>query len=458
MDRKTEKTEIQLPLAPSLAGRRLQVYLLLLVSDGLAILGGFSLAGFLYLGEWLNRLVMLEAQLIIPIYWTVAIARKAYSIDAALDARTGIIRTASTLLIAVATVMAAAYLLKASENFSRIISASGTILSLIQLAASRDIWVSFARWRCGGSGANCLLITDGCPPIPLADCFHIDARENRIDPDIFDPQAMDRVARFLTNMDHVLVYCQPERRADWAMVLKSAGIRAEIVYDEVSALGVIGVHPSQEYGGLVVATSPLGLRDRILKRAFDLTLAAIGLVVLMPLMLCVAMAIKLEDRGPVMFVQQRLGRNNRIFLIYKFRSMHDVHSDPIGASLVTRVDKRVTRIGRIIRATSIDELPQLLNIVLGEMSLVGPRPHALGSRAGQKLYWEVDQRYWQRHSLKPGLTGLAQVRGFRGETIDESDIANRLQADLEYLDGWTLWRDLEILLATGAVMVHQNAY
>ena len=119
MDRKTEKTEIQLPLAPSLAGRRLQVYLLLLVSDGLAILGGFSLAGFLYLGEWLNRLVMLEAQLIIPIYWTVAIARKAYSIDAALDARTGIIRTASTLLIAVATVIAAAYLLKASENFSR---------------------------------------------------------------------------------------------------------------------------------------------------------------------------------------------------------------------------------------------------------------------------------------------------------------------------------------------------
>lgn len=458
MDRKTEKSEVRTPLAPSLARRRLQVYLLLLASDGLAILGGFSVAGYLYLGEWLNRLVLLEAQLIIPIYWTVAIARNAYSIDAALDVRTGIMRTTWALFIAVATVVAAAYFLRASENFSRTVSASGTIFSLSMLAVCRGRLRPFVRWRCGESAANFLLITDGCEPIPLPGCYHIDARENRIVPDILDPRAMDRIARFLTNMDHVLVHCLPERRADWAMVLKCVGIRAEIVYDEVGALGVIGVHPNQKYGGLVVAIGPLGLRDRILKRAFDLTLAAIGLVVLMPLMFCVALAIKLEDRGPVMFVQQRLGRNSRFFSIYKFRSMHDVYSDQAGANLVSRVDKRVTRVGRIIRATSIDELPQLLNIVRGEMSLVGPRPHALGSRAGQKLYWEVDQRYWQRHSLKPGLTGLAQVRGFRGETIDESDIANRLQADLEYLDGWTLWRDVEILVATANVIVHRNAY
>ena len=204
MDPQTEKTEIQLPLVPSLARRRLQVYLLLLISDGLAILGGFSLAGYLYLGEWLNPLVMLEAQLIIPIYWTVAIAQNAYSIDAALEARTGIIRAVWALLIAAAIVVAAAYLLKASVNFSRIVSATGTILSLILLAASRDMWVSFARWRCGKSGANFLLITDGRPPIPLLGCFHIHARGNGITPDISDPCAMDRVARFLTNMYHVL--------------------------------------------------------------------------------------------------------------------------------------------------------------------------------------------------------------------------------------------------------------
>ena len=269
---------------------------------------------------------------------------------------------------------------------------------------------------------------------------------------------MDRVAKFLTNMDRVLVRCQPERRADWAIVLKGVGIQAEIVYDEVSELGAIGVHSTQEYGGLVIAVGPLGLRDRILKRSFDLALATIGLIVLMPLMLCVALAIKLDDQGPVLFVQRRVGRNNRQFSIYKFRSMSSNCRDLAGANLVARDDRRVTRVGRFIRASSIDELPQLLNIIQGEMSLVGPRPHALGSRAGQKLYWEVDQRYWQRHSLKPGLTGLAQVRGFRGGTDHDDDLDGRLQADFEYIDGWTLWRDVAIILATATVVVHRNAY
>ena len=117
-----------------------------------------------------------------------------------------------------------------------------------------------------------------------------------------------------------------------------------------------------------------------------------------------------------------------------------------------------TRVGRWIRATSIDELPQLANVVVGDMSLVGPRPHALGSQAGAKLFWEVDDRYWQRHSLKPGLTGLAQVRGFRGATGEENDLTSRLQSDLEYLEGWTIWRDLAILFATLRVLVHRNAY
>ena len=458
MDRPTEETRIQLPLAPSLARRRLQVYLLLLISDGLALLGGFSIAGYLYLGEWLNRVVMLEAQLILPIYWTAAIAQNAYSAGAALEARTGIIRTTLALLSAVATVTIAAYLLKASENFSRVISGSGTVLAMFLLAANRDNWVRFVRLRCGDTATNFLLITDGCARIPLPNSFHIDAREHGIVPDMLDPRAMDRVAMFLTNMDRILVRCQPERRADWAIVLKGAGIRAEIVYDEVSELGAMGAHSTPEYGGLVVAVGPLGLRDRILKRAFDLALATIGLVALMPFMLCVALAIKLEDRGPVLFVQQRLGRNNRLFSIYKFRSMRGESADHAGTSLVARDDTRVTRVGRLIRATSVDELPQLLNIIKGEMSLVGPRPHALGSQAGQKLYWEVDQRYWQRHSLKPGLTGLAQVRGFRGGTDDESDLASRLQADLEYLDGWTLWRDIVIILTTAKVVAHRNAY
>ena len=144
--------------------------------------------------------------------------------------------------------------------------------------------------------------------------------------------------------------------------------------------------------------------------------------------------------------------------MYKFRSMAVSSHDPEGRRSTGRDDQRITRIGRIIRRTSIDELPQLLNVLLGDMSIVGPRPHALGSQAGDKLFWEVDDRYWLRHALKPGLTGLAQVRGLRGTTEREADLANRLDADLEYLHGWSLWRDLRILLATARVLVHDRAY
>ena len=153
-----------------------------------------------------------------------------------------------------------------------------------------------------------------------------------------------------------------------------------------------------------------------------------------------------------------MGRGNRFFAIIKFRSMQREQQDRSGDRSTARDDRRITRIGRLIRATSIDELPQLINVIRGEMSLVGPRPHALGSQAGDKLFWEVDQRYWQRHTLKPGITGLAQVRGLRGATDLESDLVQRLQSDLEYLDGWTIWRDVAILAATLRVVVHEKAY
>jgi len=118
----------------------------------------------------------------------------------------------------------------------------------------------------------------------------------------------------------------------------------------------------------------------------------------------------------------------------------------------------VTRVGRFIRRTSIDELPQLINVVIGDMSIVGPRPHAVGSRAENKLFWEIDERYWHRHAAKPGLTGLAQIRGFRGATDREDDLTNRLQADLEYLNDWSLWRDIKIIVMTFGVLRHKNAF
>ena len=147
-----------------------------------------------------------------------------------------------------------------------------------------------------------------------------------------------------------------------------------------------------------------------------------------------------------------------MFQVLKFRSMTVADADGAGHRSASRDDDRITRCGRFIRGTSIDELPQLLNVLKGDMSIVGPRPHALGSRAADKLFWEVDQRYWDRHAAKPGLTGLAQVRGFRGATLVEDDLRNRLQADLEYLENWSVWRDVKIIFLTVRVVWHRNAF
>jgi polysaccharide biosynthesis protein PslA len=132
--------------------------------------------------------------------------------------------------------------------------------------------------------------------------------------------------------------------------------------------------------------------------------------------------------------------------------------DADGRQSTQREDARISRFGSFIRRTSIDEIPQLFNVVKGEMSIVGPRPHALGSTAGNQLFWEISSKYWERHSLKPGITGLAQVRGYRGATETREDLTMRLQCDLEYLENWSVWRDFAIVSATLAVLIHPNAY
>jgi lipopolysaccharide/colanic/teichoic acid biosynthesis glycosyltransferase len=129
-----------------------------------------------------------------------------------------------------------------------------------------------------------------------------------------------------------------------------------------------------------------------------------------------------------------------------------------GQVSTARNDPRVTAVGNFIRRTSLDELPQLFNVLRGEMSIVGPRPHALASTAEDLLFWQIDGRYFHRHAAKPGLTGLAQVRGFRGATLNRLDLTNRLTSDLEYLSGWTLWRDVKIIINTFRVLVHGNAF
>jgi putative colanic acid biosynthesis UDP-glucose lipid carrier transferase len=206
---------------------------------------------------------------------------------------------------------------------------------------------------------------------------------------------------------------------------------------------------------LQVKPKPIREWGSLLKLAFDYITGAISLIVFGPLMLLIALAIKIDSPGPVFFRQRRHGFNHRVIDVYKFRTMRIAeHGIPIEQA--RKNDPRVTRVGKLLRRTSLDELPQLINVMRGEMSLVGPRPHALEHN---HYYRERLDRYASRHRVKPGLTGWAQIHGLRGPTEDPEKMRRRVQMDLYYIENWSLWLDLKIIAATPFVgFVNRNAF
>ena len=196
--------------------------------------------------------------------------------------------------------------------------------------------------------------------------------------------------------------------------------------------------------------------ERIAKRLFDLLISLIGIIVILPVLIIISIAIKLTSTGPILFRQKRCGLDGKIFNCYKFRSMYTDSGDrSTSLKQATKNDPRVTTVGRFLRRWSLDELPQLLNVIQGDMSLVGPRPHALEH---DQIYRELITGYTQRHVFKPGMTGLAQVSGYRGETKDVSAMEGRIKADLEYQKDWSLIVDIEILFRTIITMASTAAY
>jgi Undecaprenyl-phosphate glucose phosphotransferase len=184
------------------------------------------------------------------------------------------------------------------------------------------------------------------------------------------------------------------------------------------------------------------------KSAFDIVIGSLMLVILSPLLALIALAIRLTSPGPVLFRQPRLGFNNRLFTCYKFRTMHHGMTDLLGDQQAIRGDSRVTWLGKWLRALSLDELPQLLNVLMGDMSVVGPRPHPPNTKAADKLFSDVVAKYAFRHRVKPGITGWAQVNGWRGETKTVEQIENRVACDLAYIENWSVWFDLRIIMLT----------
>ena len=212
---------------------------------------------------------------------------------------------------------------------------------------------------------------------------------------------------------------------------------------------VYGVSTIGRLQFLDVQRRPMSETNLYLKAAMDYVLAGIGTLLCLPLLPVIALAIKLDSSGPVFFRQRRHGYNNRIIRVLKFRTMTVLEDGPTVKQASTG-DARVTRVGRILRATNLDELPQLWNVLKGEMSLVGPRPHAL---AHNHFYGEIVDRYGSRLRVKPGITGWAQVNGFSGETADWELMRKRVEHDLYYIENWSFWLDLEIIFRTAVMMV-----
>jgi Undecaprenyl-phosphate glucose phosphotransferase len=242
--------------------------------------------------------------------------------------------------------------------------------------------------------------------------------------------------------------------------LNSVAIDVELCPDNVGfsllrrRSGSIGELPL-----LRISEAPLGVWAHIVKRMEDIIIAGTGLIVLSPILLAIACAIKLTSPGPILFRQKRYGFNNEPIEVLKFRSMFTHMTDYDARRQATRDDPRITPVGRFLRKSSLDELPQLFNVLQGSMSIVGPRPHAIGMRTNNLLCEEIVETYTHRHRVKPGITGWAQVNGSRGATDTTEQLERRVQLDLHYIENWSLALDLKIIVMTVFSIINdKNAY
>ena len=350
------------------------------------------------------------------------------------------------------------FLTKTTDDFSRAVTAGSIILGCVGLFVVRSALNRWAADYLGQRPFATLCLYDRVPLNDAVGFTRIDADYYGLTSDASDPDMVSRLAELTKDYDRLVVHCRPEDRADWAFMIKALNTPSEIAVPEANVLNPVAIHRRAGKICFLINSGPLHWHQRAIKRAFDLAFVAACMPFFLPVLVVVAIAIKLDSKGPVFFMQDRIGLNNRPFKVFKFRSMRTDLLDLDGKQSTQRDDPRITRVGAFLRKTSIDELPQLLNVLFGDMSVVGPRPHARLSRAGDRLFWEVDSAYWQRHVVKPGITGLAQVRGHRGNTFHEDHLRHRLRSDLEYVASWSLLTDLKIILLTLRVVAHENAF
>jgi polysaccharide biosynthesis protein PslA len=455
------KTATAWPLANRKADSsfvRMTVYSTCLGLEIILLAISFLLAGIIRHGGTYTSVNLEWTLLLIPIYVVVAFYVGVYNHEAIQSFKVSTKRTIIAFSWAVAIVLLSFFLTKATDALSRTTFFLGSFLALALLLPSRLGVILLVRRTLHHRFLRRVFIVDGVPARQLAGYDNFSAEQLGIKLNLHDPEALHAFSTIVRDYDRILVDCRVEDREKWSLYLQAVGCIGFMLIPELQPIVSDHARLNLEAASIRVSTGPLDLRCRIIKRMFDLGLGFTLCLIVAPLLIITAIAIKLDSPGTVLFKQVRMGRCNRLFYVLKFRSMRSDLADPTGNRSAAKDDERITRVGRFIRATSIDELPQLFNVLRGDMSLVGPRPHALGSRAGEDLFWQVDVRYWLRHTTKPGITGLAQIRGYRGATDTTEHLKDRLRCDLEYVRNWSIIRDITIMLATFGVVVHKNAY
>lgn len=407
----------------------------------------------------------------------------AYDIDARFSMRAGWTRVATAWLATGMFLMTLGFLLKVSEDFSRGWALTWFVIgggSILVARTAGTVWLSRLKKRgvlnhrvaifgAGSQGDRLAKYILGNEKLTIDLVGFFDDRmperlpEREVGLPMYGNLA-DLIAHIRRgHVDQVIValpWSAEKRLQEVVAELAITPVRIRLAPD--LATFAFSQRPVVLLGDLPVMTlfeRPISGVDQLLKRAEDLALGTLVLILIAPLLLLVAIAVKLDSPGPVFFFQDREGFNNRRFRIWKFRSMRSDRCETDGITQARKDDVRVTRVGRLIRRTSIDELPQLFNVLRGEMSLVGPRPHAPSTKAGDRVFSDVVAHYAARHKVKPGMTGWAQVNGWRGETDTEDKLLKRLEHDLYYIENWSVLLDLYILVRTvGTVFFQRTAY
>ena len=376
-----------------------------------------------------------------------------------------------------------AFFLKISEDYSRVWFAGWFVTGLMVIVALRVIIARLiVRWARNGTMERRAVIVGGGkaaealirslerePANDIRICGIFDDRDNTRSPPVVAgyPKlgTVEQLVEFarVARIDMLIVSLPLTAQARVLSMLKKlwvlpVDIRMSAHSSELRfrprAYSYIGSVPL-----LDILDKPINDWDSVAKRGFDIVFSLLGIILFSPIMIATAIAIKLDSKGPVLFMQKRHGFNNEEINVYKFRSMYVEQCDPTAKQAVTKDDPRVTRVGRFIRKTSIDELPQFFNALNGSLSLVGPRPHAVAGQTRNRLYHEVVDGYFARHKVKPGVTGWAQINGWRGEIDSDEKIRMRTEYDLHYIENWSLWFDLKILFLTPiSLLKSENAY